>query len=732
MYRSFLLQFCVLRVIITKTERSGFMLLVLFGVISEIGFKSRQYLIDKGFEFIIKYNYAPETPEVSVLHGTRNFVSEEEFYENTDSLFRYEFGGIKIGFNQKQISDAVCNRGNFLLSLSTGDIGFLKEIKRVYGDSVKTLYCCIDDNTLRSVISKYDISEREAEIRYQTGQDVKRAFANDSQIFDHIAIYGGEDSVFNFENLFKQYDAVVEKILGKPQEEIPYSDVYIANAEDDALIAKYLAKKLSERGVSVFDKKSISKDFDWMDAISDHIAHAKIVIPIVTGNALDCPEGIADSVALAGNTGALIVPMFCEDANACGSKLEILCSLPGIYDSEPISAAEKVAERIEFLLNAEARLKLYSSQVENCLCLKLTERAHALQNEYVALCDRLYLLSRGESITMDACLNARAKLVSILLDTEMHKEAVEASVEALSLIDSQTDKKLKDMLLNQFAVCCLKKGMDEEETISLAKEKLVETDEAALRLSIKNTLEQNSSQKDENGENACDTSDKNMIAKYGESIIELFEAALKNCGSNGRRDLLLGYERVLNYCKHMGLNDSVAEKCIERIGELSSASDAGCNEEDGRFVSALKIYLGQAMPRSGDYDVFISFKSEDAVLAKKVYDYLKQSGKEVFFSPETLPELGKTEYEKMIFDAIDRAKHMVLIGSNPDYLKTNWVEEEWSTFNNEIREGRKDGNLILVLSDDVAYDKGRLPTQLRKREIVKMSEFRSRLLSYLW
>lgn len=708
------------------------MLLVLFGVISEIGFKSRQYLIDKGFEFIIKYNYAPDTPEVSVLHGTRNFVTEEEFYENTDSLFRYEFGGIRIGFNQKQISDAVCNRGNFLLSLSTGDIGFLKEIKRVYGDSVRTIYCCIDDNTLRSVISKYDISAREAEIRYQTGQAVKRAYANDSQIFDHVVIYGGEDSVFNFESLFKQYDAVVERVLGRTVEEIPYSDVYIASSPDDELIAKYLAKKLAERGISVFDKRSISDSFDWLDAISDRIAHTKIVIPIITENALASPDGIADAVALAGNTGAQIVPMLCSDADVCGSKLSSLSSLPGIYDDEPIRAAEKVAERIELLLNAESRLKLYSSQVESCLCLKLTDRARALQNEYVALCDRLYLLSRGESITMDACLNARAKLVSILLDSDMTDDAIEANIEALELLDDQSDKRIRDMLLNQLAVCCIRAGMDADTTVEFAKERVKSIDIDRLKECVSLTLEQRNADGDEGNELASDASDKNMIAKYGESIIELFEAALKNCGSNGRRDLLLGYERVLNYCKHMGLNDSVAEKCIERIGELSAATDAASNEEDGRFVSALKIYLGQAMPRSGDYDVFISFKSEDAVLAKKVYDYLKQSGKEVFFSPETLPELGKTEYEKMIFDAIDRAKHMVLIGSNPDYLKTNWVEEEWSTFSNEIREGRKDGNLILVLSDDVAYDKGRLPTQLRKREIVKMSEFRSRLLSYLW
>lgn len=116
--------------------------------------------------------------------------------------------------------------------------------------------------------------------------------------------------------------------------------------------------------------------------------------------------------------------------------------------------------------------------------------------------------------------------------------------------------------------------------------------------------------------------------------------------------------------------------CISRIAELSSLDVSYETSESSFETEALKIYLGQILPMSGKYDVFLSYKSED-------------------------------------------------------YLKSPWVKDEWSTFNNEIREGRKNGNLILLLSDDIEFDKGRLPGQLRQKEIIKMSEFRSRLLSYL-
>ena len=84
------------------------MLLILYGAIAEMGLKSRQHLMQSGFQLVEKYNYAV-APKLTTKYGTRNYVPEKEFYENTDSLFRYEVGGIKVGFNQKQISDAVCD-----------------------------------------------------------------------------------------------------------------------------------------------------------------------------------------------------------------------------------------------------------------------------------------------------------------------------------------------------------------------------------------------------------------------------------------------------------------------------------------------------------------------------------------------------------------------------------------------------------------------------------------------
>ena len=144
------------------------MLLILYGVLSRMGYNVREHLKKSGFQLITKFNMAV-SPILTSQFGSRSFVSEEEFLENTDSLFRYEIGGIKIGFNQQQISDAVCDKANCLLTVSAKDISFLAEIKRVYADKVRLIYTYIDDNTLKDIIGQLDITEEEANTRYEIG-----------------------------------------------------------------------------------------------------------------------------------------------------------------------------------------------------------------------------------------------------------------------------------------------------------------------------------------------------------------------------------------------------------------------------------------------------------------------------------------------------------------------------------------------------------------------------------
>lgn len=437
-----------------------------------------------------------------------------------------------------------------------------------------------------------------------------------------------------------------------------------------------------------------------------------------------------------------IIPVFDSDANldkapSIKLRLELLSSAI-IEDGGVADASEKLAEKIHKLFTAEADLKALSKQVENYLCLNMYDQAKDCQQLHLKLCDEVYFLSNGAFLDFEACLLSHIKLISILLDMQLFDEALDWTIDALNQLD---DGDTYDVLVDQFGICCAQMSINVDSVRDLALKRLCEFTmfdpnyvgddrrQEYKRSRFENLVDRFNNALSNIAEDSAASADNDSqqnedearIARCGELAVALFEDIIRDKSKSlSRHDLILGYERILNYCKHMRLKGDVADKCISRIAELNSFDESASSGESSVASEALKIYLVQALPKSGEYDVLISYKSEDEVLAKKVYDYLTQSGKEVFFAKETLPQLGESEYEEMIFEAIDRSRHMILIGSNPDYLKTSWVKDEWSTFNNEIREGRKNGNLILLLADDVAGDKGRLLPQLRQKDIIKI------------
>ena len=384
------------------------MLIILYGATAEMGFKSREYLVSKGFQLVEKYYYASNTPKVTTLFGKRNFVSELEFMENTDSLFRYEVGGMMAGFNQQQISDAVCNRTNCLLTLSTKDIYFLSEIKKVYAENVCLVYAYIDDATLKQIVANLsEITEEEAKVRLETGRDIKQSYLQYRHIFDHVVIYGGEESEFDYQSLCGQFESILDRIaikkIAKSEKETPqYADVFISYTKKDIEIYNQMRAALIQQGVSVFDDRQLSSGTKWTAAIETAIQNAKIFIPIITNNSFSSEWTLHEvdfALECAEKSGSLIVPVFddkvdLDRAQNLKEKLELLsCVL--VENEQVLDVANQLAERIYKLLSAETYLKAYARQVENYLFLKMYEQAKCSQEAHLALCIEIYALTNG-------------------------------------------------------------------------------------------------------------------------------------------------------------------------------------------------------------------------------------------------------------------------------------------------------------------------------------------------
>lgn len=128
-------------------------------------------------------------------------------------------------------------------------------------------------------------------------------------------------------------------------------------------------------------------------------------------------------------------------------------------------------------------------------------------------------------------------------------------------------------------------------------------------------------------------------------------------------------------------------------------------------------------------EVFLSAKKEDYPDAKRVYDYLTSHGMSVFFSDQTLPTLGNSDYRDEIDRALDETEHMVVVTTSKNNVESEWVKAEWGFFVNEKRANRKRGNLVTVGAGIKPSD---LPPSLRYYEFIELTPFGfERLVNYL-
>ena len=91
------------------------------------------------------------------------------------------------------------------------------------------------------------------------------------------------------------------------------------------------------------------------------------------------------------------------------------------------------------------------------------------------------------------------------------------------------------------------------------------------------------------------------------------------------------------------------------------------------------------------YDIFISYKhtdecgnlTEDYNLAKQLYEKLTNIGYKVFYSDNTLTEIGSSRYKKDIDEALDKTKLMIVLLTKSEYASSKWIQYEWDSFYND-------------------------------------------------
>ncbi|MBQ5970661.1 MAG: toll/interleukin-1 receptor domain-containing protein [Clostridia bacterium] len=120
------------------------------------------------------------------------------------------------------------------------------------------------------------------------------------------------------------------------------------------------------------------------------------------------------------------------------------------------------------------------------------------------------------------------------------------------------------------------------------------------------------------------------------------------------------------------------------------------------------------------YDCFICYKekdnddqrTQDSLLAERLYDKLTEKGYRVFFSHVTMDAAYVKDYEAIIFSALTTARVMITVCTRPEYMQAPWVRNEWGRF---LRLMAKDSKKVIIpcYKDMSPYD---LPPEIKSNQ----------------
>ena len=178
------------------------------------------------------------------------------------------------------------------------------------------------------------------------------------------------------------------------------------------------------------------------------------------------------------------------------------------------------------------------------------------------------------------------------------------------------------------------------------------------------------------------------------------------------------------------------------IGSLLSASDykkaLQYAESDERayfvrqaeYIERVRREWLEKAKKEEPYDIFICYKdsdltkgierTQDSYAAQELYTMLTERGFRVFYSRVSLREKVGEKYEPYIFQALSTAKVMIVYGSDPDYINSTWLKNEWMRYARQIREGQKKPGSLIVAGEGLSPED--LPGVLSRAQCFRADE----------
>lgn len=148
--------------------------------------------------------------------------------------------------------------------------------------------------------------------------------------------------------------------------------------------------------------------------------------------------------------------------------------------------------------------------------------------------------------------------------------------------------------------------------------------------------------------------------------------------------------------------------------------------DEAMRLEALRKDIIEVSMTEQPYDIFICYKetdssgrrTEDSVLAGRLYRALTAEGWRVFFARVSLEDKAGTMFEPYIFAALNSARLMLAVGTSPENFNAVWVRNEWSRYLNRMSE-KGEGALVVMYKGMLSEH---LPEEFSHLQRIDMSQ----------
>lgn len=180
-------------------------------------------------------------------------------------------------------------------------------------------------------------------------------------------------------------------------------------------------------------------------------------------------------------------------------------------------------------------------------------------------------------------------------------------------------------------------------------------------------------------------------------------------------------------CHRLSYDSVMDDANLDLAMDCADAVARKIYREEAKQLEKIRTGILEVSSSEKPYDIFICYKESDengdrtvdSVLAQDIYSALTDKGYRVFFSRITLQSKLGEAYEPYIFAALNSAKVMLAIGTDPEFYSAVWVKNEWSRYL-KICAVDKAKHLIPCYKDMDAYDMPREFRHLQGVDLGKM------------